>query len=93
MPKKQVHIIVRGRVQGVFYRACAREEANKLNITGWTKNREDGAVEIIAEGEEKDLKRFVDWCKQGPPASNVTDIQSSFSEATNEFESFNIKYY
>ena len=58
MATKRVHLIVRGRVQGVFFRAATQREARRLGITGWVKNRLDGAVELLAEGEEDSIKEL-----------------------------------
>lgn len=93
MVVKRVHILVRGRVQGVFYRANTQDQGEKLGLTGWVGNTPDGAVEITAEGGEDQLKRFVEWCRRGPPPANVTDIKVNYSEPKGEFQSFNIKYY
>lgn len=69
-----VHLIIKGKVQGVFYRQSAKKEAHKLGITGWVKNNEDGSVEAVASGTEKQIQRFIRWCQQGPTLAHVTDI-------------------
>ena len=56
MGQKRIHLVVRGRVQGVFFRASTQREAKRLGLTGWVKNRPDGGVEIVAEGEEDQVK-------------------------------------
>lgn len=90
---KRVEIRVKGRVQGVFYRVNTQEQAEKLGLTGWVRNTPDGTVEIVAEGEEAKLRSFVDWCRRGPTSAHVEDIRVNFSDATGDFESFNIKYF
>ena len=60
---------VRGKVQGVWYRASAREEAMKLGLNGWVANRPDGSVEVCVEGPRPKLERLLAWCHQGPPAA------------------------
>ena len=75
-----VHILVKGKVQGVFYRASAREVAENLKLTGWVKNTEQGNVEIVATGTKDEIKQFVDWCRQGPPKAVVTDIVVSVKD-------------
>lgn len=90
--KKRFHIFVDGRVQGVFYRDFTRRQAKKFNITGWVRNLFDGRVEVIAEGEEEDLKKFVEELKKGPPAARVKDIKITEEEATLEFYDFEIIY-
>ena len=67
-------IIVRGRVQGVFYRASAKQKAAALGLTGFAQNQLDGSVLIEAEGEESILKEFVSWCRKGPPNAIVNDV-------------------
>lgn len=87
MPAK--HILVKGKVQGVFYRATAKETAEGLGLTGWVKNTEAGAVEIVASGTEEQLSRFVSWCRQGPPAAVVADVLISDTEEK-VFEKFTV---
>src|SRR5271163_618407 len=72
MSTKRVHVIVRGRVTGVFFRAAAQREARRLGITGWVKNRPDGGVEILAEAEEDAVKEMISWAQRGPSAGAVT---------------------
>ena len=85
---KTLHVTVKGKVQGVFYRASAKKMAEQLGITGWVKNTADGHVEIMASGEEGALEHFINWCKEGPPGAHVTEIvtvphhHSSFSNFT-----------
>ena len=58
MANKRVHLVVRGRVQGVFFRAATQREARRLGLTGWVKNRTDGSIEMLAEGEEEAVKEL-----------------------------------
>lgn len=58
----RVRLRIKGRVQGVFFRASAKESAMNLGITGWVKNQPDGTVETVAEGEQEALDRFIEWC-------------------------------
>ena len=67
-------IIVIGLVQGVFYRAQAKEKADALGLTGFVKNLDNGGVEIFAEGPEEKLKELEQWCRKGPPKAKVTDV-------------------
>ena len=71
----KVHIKVFGRVQGVGYRYFVERYATKLNISGWVRNCADGAVEIMAEGDSKDLDTFLDYCKKGPMFGVVSKIE------------------
>ncbi len=65
---------IRGRVQGVGYRAAARAEALRLGLAGWVRNRADGSVEALARGPAASLDRFEKWCRHGPPAARVDDV-------------------
>jgi acylphosphatase len=88
--KKRVHVIARGRVQGVCYRMYAMEEAQRLDLAGWVRNNSDGTVEAVAEGEENALDEFVRWCGQGPSYARVTGVTSKYYGATGEFSEFQI---
>lgn len=69
-----VHILIKGKVQGVFFRATAREEAEKLALVGWVKNTQEGNVEAMVSGTDEQIKQFLDWCHQGPPKATVTQV-------------------
>jgi acylphosphatase len=72
--KISIHCYICGKVQGVFFRASAKEEADLLGITGFARNLSDGRVEVIASGEREKLIKFHTWLKQGPPFAHVQDI-------------------
>ncbi len=92
MKNIRVHLILEGRVQGVCFRDSTRIKAAEFEIKGWVKNRSDGAVEITAEGPEANIRRFVEWCHEGPPYALVSKITESYQEYRNEFNSFNIVF-
>ena len=69
-----IHLLIKGRVQGVSYRVNARAAAERLHITGWVKNTAEGHVEALAIGEDADLKKFVAWCRRGPEHAAVTEV-------------------
>lgn len=69
-----VHLIIKGRVQGVFYRASAKHLAREIGVTGWIKNTDEGDVEIVAAGTEEQLRRLVEWCKVGPTQAKVKEV-------------------
>lgn len=71
---KTVRLIIKGKVQGVFYRATAKDIADELGIKGWIKNLPDRNVEIRATATGDILQKFIDWCKQGPPKARVDDV-------------------
>lgn len=68
------HLFIKGKVQGVFFRATAKETAEVLGVTGWVRNTVDGDVEVLATGNDDQLSAFIDWCRQGPPRSVVTAL-------------------
>ncbi|RJO65332.1 MAG: acylphosphatase [Myxococcales bacterium] len=88
---ERVRLSIAGRVQGVFYRASAAEEARALRLTGWVRNLPDGRVEALAEGPTEAVERFIAWCRQGPPMAHVDDIRIEREPATGEFADFSIR--
>ena len=89
---RRVQIIVRGRVQGVFYRDTTRRMASGLGLSGTVRNLPEGDVEIVAEGSAEPLGSLIKWCWKGPPAAVVEDVQVVYGETTGEFEGFRVKY-
>lgn len=69
-----VHLIIKGKVQGVFYRAVAQQTAMKLDVTGWIKNTDEGNVEAIITGTRKSIDQFIDWCRTGPSNAKVSEV-------------------
>ena len=90
MGLKQVHLSVRGRVQGVFFRASTQREAKRLGLTGWVKNRADEGVEILAEGEEDGLKELIAWANRGPSAARVERVDVRWRSFVGDFSDFRI---
>ena len=88
MRSQAVHIIARGKVQGVCYRACTQETAENLGLTGWVRNCADGSVEIHAEGRKRDLEKLAAWCQEGPPLAGVTAVDVTWvpAEGLSSFE-------
>ncbi len=70
-----VHLIIKGKVQGVFYRASAMEEAEKLGIKGWIKNTSEGNVEAVVNGDQDMIERYVAWCWKGPSRAKVESVE------------------
>lgn len=68
------HILIKGLVQGVFYRATAKKVADELGVTGWVKNTSDNNVEAVVTGTEEQLRKFILWCKKGPAMAKVKDV-------------------
>jgi acylphosphatase len=73
-------IVARGRVQGVFFRDSTRRRADALGVSGWARNRDDGAVEIVAEGEADAVEQLVDYVRRGPGRAEVSDVDVSEEE-------------
>jgi acylphosphatase len=89
---RSVHLLVQGKVQGVFFRATAKEMAELLQLKGWVKNTPAGEVEIKAYGERERVQKFIDWCKKGPPRAVVTNVQVSEMEEYS-YDSFQVVRY
>ena len=85
-----VHLVVSGRVQGVFFRDNARRKATELGLKGYAKNLPDGTVEIVAEGDEEKINELIDFIKKGPGIAKVEGIKLKHKEPEN-FNGFEIK--
>jgi acylphosphatase len=90
MSLKQVHLFIRGRVQGVFFRASVQREARRLGLTGWVKNRSDGAVEVLAEGEEEEIKELIGWAHRGPGPARVETVDVRWRGYSGQHPDFRI---
>jgi acylphosphatase len=69
-----VHLLITGKVQGVFYRATAKKVAGDLGVKGWIKNTKDDNVEATITGTEEQLKQFIEWCNKGPARAKVSEV-------------------
>ncbi len=90
MGLKQIHLVVRGRVQGVFFRATALREARQHGLNGWVRNHPDGSVEMVVEGEEGNVKDFLSWAQTGPTTARVDDVQVRWHSHSAEYSKFTI---
>jgi acylphosphatase len=86
------HLIIEGRVQGVWFRESTRRQAVRLGVSGWVKNRPEGTVEALLEGPEEAVLRLVAWCGRGPSAASVTGIHETEEPWRGEFSSFDVVY-
>lgn len=86
--RSRTHLVIRGLVQGVSYRAAARAEALRLGLTGWVKNLPNGDVEAVAEGDPTRLEQFVAWCHRGPEEARVESVKAQSASGTGEFSTF-----
>jgi acylphosphatase len=84
------HVVVRGLVQGVFFRDSLRRLASSLGVSGWVRNTGDGAVEAVFEGEPDAVARLVDFCRRGPRGARVDDIEV-FTESVEGVSGFAIR--
>jgi acylphosphatase len=75
-----VHLVIKGKVQGVFFRASTKEKAKESGIKGWVKNMPDGNVEVLAAGNKDQLENFIEWCRRGPKQAIVSDVIVSNAE-------------
>jgi acylphosphatase len=91
MTGARLHVLISGRVQGVFFRASTCEQANRLGLQGWVRNLPDGRVEALFEGEEERLKEMLGWCHQGPPGSLPGEVESRWEKEVGEFRDFRIR--
>jgi acylphosphatase len=92
MSKVRAHLVVNGRVQGVYFRAETQDQAVALGLTGWVKNRPDRSVEAVAEGSLEKIEKLIDWCRQGSPRAEVSDVNVTWETFTGEFDEFKIIY-
>jgi acylphosphatase len=79
-----MRVLVRGRVQGVFFRAETRARAESLGLAGWVKNAADGSVEAVFEGESERVESMVEWCRRGPGGAIVDDVEAVPEEPAGE---------
>jgi len=84
----RIRIFIYGEVQGVFFRANTTSTAKKLGITGFVRNRTDGSVEVVAEGDKQKLEKLREWCSHGPEAAIVEKVKSEWEEYKGEFSDF-----
>lgn len=89
---KRAVLKIYGDVQGVFYRANTQTKAREFNLVGWVRNEPDGTVKIVAEGEEENLKKLIEWCYNGVRYAKVEKVSVEWKEAKGEFGEFEIRY-
>jgi len=88
---KTFSIRISGKVQGVFFRASAKEKADELGIEGLVRNEKDGTVHIEAQGEEDAIEEFLHWCRQGPPRARVDRCEIA-EQGHREFDGFEVSH-
>jgi acylphosphatase len=90
---KRAHVFYAGRVQGVGFRMTAEDAARELGVVGWVKNLRDGRVELVAEANEETLEQFLETIRTGPMKNFIAQADVSWSEASETFDEFEIRYY
>jgi len=87
----RVQLTIEGWVQGVFFRTSTVQEAQRLGVKGWVRNRPDGSVEVVAEGKKKKIDELIQWCHQGPAGAQVRNVQLHWEDHQGAFENFSIR--
>ncbi len=87
----QAHIVVSGKVQGVWYRASTEKVARALGVKGWVRNLPTGQVEILAQGEKTAIEQLIDWCHQGPPAAEVSKVEVEWEDPGKALDDFVVR--
>ena len=90
--KVRAHVVVTGRVQGVYFRYATRDEADMRGVKGWVRNMRDGGVEAVFEGDKEKVAELIEFCHYGPPAAKVSAVKVTWEEYMGEFKDFSIRY-
>ena len=91
MSRIRAHVLVSGKVQGVYYRANTRETARERGVDGWVRNLDDGRVEAVFEGPEDAVEAMVEWCHEGSPAASVEDVEVEYGDPEG-IDGFSVRY-
>jgi acylphosphatase len=89
--KNRAHLLISGRVQGVWYRGSTKQQADDLGLTGWVRNCPSGQVEVVVEGADAAIDKLISWCRTGPSMAQVTDVRIDFDDYRGEFVGFSVK--
>jgi acylphosphatase len=82
--RRRAHVWIRGHVQGVFFRAEARDRARSLGVDGWIRNAADGSVEAAFEGDGERVESLIAWCRRGPRGARVDDVEVEWEQPQDE---------
>lgn len=88
----RARLLVSGRVQGVGFRWSTVDQARRLGVRGWVRNRPDGRVEAEVEGERPDVEALVAWCRRGPPAAEVDEVEVGFVPHVGDLDGFSARH-
>ncbi|MCP4343000.1 MAG: acylphosphatase [Desulfobulbaceae bacterium] len=89
---KSIHVIVEGKVQGVCFRDYTQRQARQLNLRGWVRNKRDGSVEAILNGDDSDLTAMLEWLQKGSPMSRVDNIHTEEIISEDHYTTFEVRY-
>jgi acylphosphatase len=89
--RRRARVVISGFVQGVGYRYATRGRAVSLGVTGWVRNRPDGRVEAVFEGESEHVESMVRWCRRGPSGASVEDVELTWEEPVGEDDRFTVR--
>jgi acylphosphatase len=92
MEKVRAHVIVEGRVQGVFFRHHTQETAFRLGVKGWVKNHRDGTVEALLEGDKDKVDQIIQWCHRGPSEARVKNVHVTWEMYLGDCGDFSVAY-
>lgn len=92
METKRAHVLISGRVQGVFFRAWVKQRAEGLGLVGWVRNTPEGKVEAVFDGNKEKIEEMIKLCHQGPLLAKVEKVEVRWDQATGEFEEFSMIY-
>jgi acylphosphatase len=90
--KTRVHVMISGRVQGVYFRVETQAQAQRTGVTGWVRNTRDRRVEAVFEGGSQDVEEMLRWCWRGSPGAVVKNVETVPEAYQGEFDSFSIRY-
>ena len=88
----RAHVNIIGRVQGVFFRMETQRAAERCGVLGWVRNKRDGSVEAVFEGDKQQVDSILGWCKEGPPMAVVEGVTVDWEEYTGTYDRFKITY-
>ncbi|KON30610.1 acylphosphatase [miscellaneous Crenarchaeota group archaeon SMTZ1-55] len=86
----RAHVLVKGQVQGVFFRASMQREARKRQVVGWVRNLSDGCVEAVVEGEREQVVKIIEYCRKGPSLAEVTEVKVTWGDASGCYKTFRV---
>lgn len=90
--KKRLRLVIEGLVQGVNFRMETARAAEKIGVYGWVRNKSDGTVEAVIEGDAPEVDQMLQWCRKGPRVAQVTHVDVAEESYTGEFRDFSIRY-